>query len=430
MNDPVAYAGYWLNEPIVGPAPHSTKSEWWARNQRLHKRWTDERVMQEDHSHEHDHEQHEHEQHDHEQHEHEQHDHKSGIGGWLGTFFHSHSHDHNGLTTEEAFLDNRAAIRTVWIALALLLVTMLLQLVIVWLSGSVALLADTAHNLVDGLNSLPLLLAFYLARRPPNRRYTYGFGKAEDVAGIFIVLSIAVSAGYIFWESIPKLFDPQPLRDVGWVAVAAIIGALGNEAVAFLQIRTGRQIGSAAMVADGLHARTDGFTSLAVLLAAVGSWLGYPIVDPLIGLVIGVVILFITRDAAKTMWYRLMDAIEPQELTQAETLIEQQEGVNKIGRVRLRWMGNRLHAEVHIGVDADLTVRQGHAIAERVRHALFHGVARLAEVVVHVEPETRLPGSGGHDVGEHDNEEQAASEHDNEEHQETAHHEAVPKRLI
>jgi cation diffusion facilitator family transporter len=359
---------------------------------------------------------HTHDDHEHGDHEHGDHDHASTKWGWLGTFFHSHnhSHDHGGLSTDQAFLDNQIGIRTVWMALGLLLVTMLLQLVIVWLSGSVALLADTAHNLVDALNSLPLLLAFYLARRPANRRYNYGFGKAEDVAGVLIVLSIAFSAGYIFWESIPKLFNPQPLRDVGWVAIAAIIGALGNEAVAFLQIRAGRQIGSAAMVADGLHARTDGLTSLAVLLAAGGSWLGYPIVDPLIGVVIGIVILFITRDAAKTMWYRLMDAIEPQQLDVAEALVAQQAGVRRVGRVRMRWMGSRLHAEVHVGVDANLTVRQGHAIAERVRHALFHEVARVAEVVVHVEPQAHGPADGALP---------------DEDHQETAHHEGPPQRL-
>ena len=297
----------------------------------------------------------------------------------------------------------------VWIALGLLLLTTLLQVVIFWLSGSVALLADTAHNLVDALNSLPLLLAFYLARRAPTRRYNYGYGKAEDVAGIFIVLSIAVSAAFIFWESFPKLLNPQPLTNLGWVAAAAIIGALGNEAVAWIQIRTGRKIGSAAMEADGLHARADGFTSLAVLVAAIGSWLGFPIIDPIIGLLIGVMILFITRQAAVTMWHRLMDAIEPELLTQVEQVIAQEREVRDLRRIRMRWMGNRLHAEVHAAVDPHLTTVESHAIAERVRHNLFHNVARLAEVVVHVEP---------------------WSTNGDEYHQETTHHEDAPQRLV
>lgn len=355
---------------------------------------------------------HEHEHKNHNEHSHDDsHSHdSSGPFGWLTAIFHDHDHDHSDLATDQAFLDNEEGIRTVWIALGLLLLTTLLQVVIVWLSGSVALLADTAHNLVDGLNSVPLLIAFYLARRSATRRYNYGFGKAEDVAGIFIVLSIAFSAGYIFWESIPKLFNPQPLNNTIWVAAAAIIGALGNEAVALIQIRAGRKIGSAALEADGLHARTDGLTSLAVLVAAIGSWLGYPIVDPIIGLIIGFVVLFITRDATKTMWFRLMDAIEPEILEKAESTVDEfvdaTNGVHELRRVRMRWMGNRLHAEVHIAVDATMTTAESHAIAERVRHDLFHNVARLAEVIVHVEP---------WDEADH--------------HQETDHHEAAPQRL-
>ena len=356
--------------------------------------------------HTHDHGDHPHGDHDH---DHDDHQQQAGPWGWVRALFHAqgHDHDHSALATDRSFLENQEGIRTVWLALGLLLLTTVLQMIIFGLSGSVALLADTAHNLVDALNSIPLLIAFYLARRLPTRRYNDGFGKAEDVAGIFIVLSSAVSAVYIFWESFGKLFDPQPLTNVGWVAAAAIIGALGNEAVAFIQIRTGRKIGSAAMEADGLHARTDGLTSLAVLVAAIGSWLGFPIVDPLIGLLIGVAILLITWQAALTMWYRLMDAVEPNLLTTAEQVIMATAGVRTLLRVRMRWMGNRLHAEVHIAVDPDLSTTASHAITEEVRHRLFHEVARLAEVVVHVEPGA------------------ASDTH----HQETSHHEAMPRRL-
>ncbi len=223
-----------------------------------------------DHDHDHDHD-----------HPHE-HAHHSGVRGWLDAVFHLHGHGHAqaALVTDANFMGNEEGIRTVWLALAALTFTSVLQVVIVLISGSVALLADTLHNIGDGLNSIPLLIAFYLARRVATRRYTYGFGRAEDVAGIFIVLSIAVSAAIVFWESFQKLLNPEPLSNLGWVAVAAVVGFIGNEAVAWLQIRKGREIGSAALVADGLHARTDGLTSLAVLIAVVGSWLGFPIVDP------------------------------------------------------------------------------------------------------------------------------------------------------
>jgi cation diffusion facilitator family transporter len=324
----------------------------------------------------------------HHDHDHSRAPHKQGLWGRIAASFHLRRHDHfpGELASDRAFIDNEEGIRTVWLALAALTLTSILQIIIVVWSSSIALFADTLHNIGDGLNSVPLLIAFYLARRAATRRYTYGFAKAEDLAGILIVLSIAFSAGVIFWESFQKLLNPQPLANLGWVAAAAVIGFLGNEAVALLQIRVGRRIGSAALVADGLHARTDGLTSLAVLLAAGGSWLGFPIMDPIIGLLIGVVILFITRDAAVTMWYRLMDAIDPEILVKAEKAVQHQAAVKELRRLRMRWMGHRLYAEVHIAVEPLLTTVQSHHIAEKLRHDLFHQIPNLAEVVVHVDP--------------------------------------------
>lgn len=318
-----------------------------------------------------------------------------------------HHHDFVRLAADESIQTHEEGIRTVWLALGGLLLTTLIQLVIVFISGSVALLADTIHNLGDGLNSVPLLIAFYLARRAANRRYNYGFGRAEDVAGVFIVISIAVSAGIIFWESFQKFLNPEPIANVPWVIAAALVGFLGNEAVALLQIRVGRKIGSAALVADGLHARTDGLTSLAVLLAAGGSGLGYPIVDPIIGTLIGIVIVFITRDAIKTMWYRLMDAIEPEYIDRAETAVLNNPEVESLSRLRMRWIGHRLHAEVVLPIDPQLSTAEGHRIAEAARHDLFHEIPELSEVVIHIEP------AGVTEKA----------------HQKTLHHESIPRPL-
>lgn len=347
---------------------------------------------QEVHPHPHEHEQaHEHDDHDDGDHGHDHehdHDHGSGLWGWVNTIFHLHGHSAQkaALANDQAIQDNASGIRTVWWALAILSFTAILQIAIFGMSGSVALLADTVHNIGDAINSIPLLIAFYLARRVANRRYSYGYGRAEDVAGIIIVLSIAFSAGVIFWESIQKLFNLEPITNLGWVAAAAIIGFVGNELVALLQIRTGRAIGSAAMVADGLHARTDGLTSLAVLIAVIGTWLGFPIVDPIIGLLIGVTILFITRDATVTMWYRLMDAIDPTLLDKAEKIVRDHAEVKEVQWVRMRWMGHRLHSDLAISVDPNLTTAASHQVAEELRHALYHAFPHLAEVVVHVDP--------------------------------------------
>jgi cation diffusion facilitator family transporter len=319
--------------------------------------------------------------HDHD-HDHD-HDHHTGIRGWFDHLIQPHSHDHSNLAADRAFADNQAGIRTVWLALAALTITSILQLAIVFASGSVALLADTAHNIGDGLNSIPLLIAFYLARRIATRRFTYGYGRAEDIAGIFIVLSILVSAGIVFWESFQRLLNPEPMQNIGWVAVAAIIGFLGNEAVAVMQIGVGKRIGSAALVADGLHARTDGLTSLAVLIAAGGAWLGFPLVDPIIGLLIGVAILFITWDATKRMWLRLMDAVEPEIVDMVETAVTTNPSVQSIQRLRLRWVGHQLHGDVQITLQP--TANPATTIKD-IRHTLHHQLPKLTDFIIEFTP--------------------------------------------
>jgi cation diffusion facilitator family transporter len=308
--------------------------------------------------------------------------------GILGRVFHLHGHaqQRNELASDPAFAGTDEGIRIIWLALAALGTTTALQVLIVFWSGSVALLADTVHNLGDALNSIPLLAAFYISRRVATKRYTYGFARAEDVAGVVIVLSIVFSAGYILYESFRKLFNPEPISNLGWVTAAAIIGFLGNELVAWLQINTGKRIGSAALIADGQHARTDGYTSLAVLIAAAGSWLGYPIVDPIIGLLIGVVIVFVARDAAITIWYRLMDAVDPELVETIEKEAQKVPGVQEVHAVRVRWMGHALHSELHIVVDEDLPTHASHRIGEEVRHALYHAMPRLASIAVHIDP--------------------------------------------
>jgi cation diffusion facilitator family transporter len=347
-----------------------------------------------EHDHDHDHPHDDDHAHDHDHHQ----EGPTGLLGWIAAVFHigGHSHGDEALIADPAFAASQEGIRTVWIALGLLALTTVLQVAIYLLSGSVALLADTVHNLGDALNSIPLLIAFYLARRLPTRRYNYGYHRAEDVAGVLIVLSILFSAAYIFYESINKFFNPSEVTNLLAVAAAALIGFLGNEGVAMLQIRTGRRIGSAALVADGQHARTDGLTSLAVLLAAAGVWLGFPLLDPIIGVLIGVAILFITWDATKTIWYRLMDAVEPETYDQALAVAQDQvghhDGLEQIRRLRLRWMGHRLHADLHIAVQPDLTLAEGHDLAEQVRLGLFRNMPLLSEAIVHVDPWSPDPG--------------------------------------
>jgi cation diffusion facilitator family transporter len=339
------------------------------------------------HAHHHDDPDHNHEHHHDHAHDH---DHSHSPLETVAAALHlpgfSHSHSYTELAGDPPMRDNELGIRTVKLALLALGITTVLQMVIVAVSGSVALLGDTVHNLGDALNSVPLLIAFMLARRRANRRYTYAYGRAEDVAGLLIVVSIGFSAGYILWESVQKFINPQPIHYPGWIAVAAVVGFVGNELVALLQIRTGRKIGSEAMVADGLHARTDGFTSLAVLVAAVGVWLGVPIIDPIIGVLIGIAIVFITRDAALAMWYRLMDAVDPRLVETVENIIREHDEIKAIPRLQMRWLGHRLHAEATIAIDPDLTIVQGEAIIDHITHHLYHALPTFAEATIATVP--------------------------------------------
>ncbi|MER6915064.1 cation diffusion facilitator family transporter [Streptomyces sp. NPDC000594] len=295
-----------------------------------------------------------------------------------------HRHD-TGDKVDAAMETSREGMRTLWISLAVLGLTTAVQAVIVVLSGSVALLGDTVHNAADALTAVPLGIAFLLGRRAANRRYTYGYGRAEDLAGIVIVATIGASAAVAAWVAVDRLLDPRDITHLWAVAGAAVTGFIGNEWVARYRIRTGRKIGSAALVADGLHARTDGFTSLAVLLGAGGAAVGWRAADPVVGLLITVAILFVLKDAAREVYRRLMDSVDPALVATAEEALSQVAGVRGTGQVRMRWIGHALRAETDIVVDPHLTVVQAHRIAVAAEHALIHAVPRLTAATVHTD---------------------------------------------
>lgn len=319
-----------------------------------------------------------------------QHKHKHTLRHRLKHLLTPHSHE-TADKLDPALESSARGMRALWVSLVVLGVTALAQAVVVAVSGSVALLGDTVHNTADALTAVPLGIAFVLGMRAATRRFTYGYGRAEDLAGIAIVLTIAASAAFAGWTAIERLLDPRPVQHVPAVAIAALVGFAGNEWVARYRIRVGRDIGSAALVADGLHARTDGFTSLAVLLGAGGSALGWQLADPLVGLAITAAIALVLRDAAREVFRRVMDAVDPALVDRAERALLEVEGVRGVGELRLRWIGHRLRAEVAVVVDGDATVRQAHAIAVDAEHALLHAVPRLTAALVHADP-APLPG--------------------------------------
>lgn len=307
---------------------------------------------------------------------------------------HDHPHEHFG-PRDVALTETGRGVRVTWISLGALLATASIQLGIFALSGSVALLADTIHNFTDALTAIPLLIAFRLGRIAPTRRYPYGLHRAEDLAGVAIVLMILGSAVFAGVEALDRLVHPQEPTRLGLVLAAGIVGFLGNEAVAVYRIRTGRRIGSAALVADGLHARTDGFTSLGVVIAALATLVGLERADAVVGLAITVVIGWTLVRAARGVLHRILDGTDEETIAMIEEVAAAVPGVEHVGDARARWTGHRLRAELSIDVDPGISVEEGHGIAERVRSALLTEVARLGDASVHVDPHEH----GSHGTG-------------------------------
>lgn len=296
-------------------------------------------------------------------------------------------HSHDAADSVDDTLESTAAgIRTVKISLLVLGLTALIQIVIVVMSGSVALAADTIHNFADALTAVPLWIAFALGAKPATRRYTYGFGRVEDLAGSFVVAMITMSAIIAGYEAIARLIHPQQIEHVGWVALAGLVGFIGNEWVALYRIRVGHRIGSAALIADGLHARTDGFTSLAVLCSAGGVALGFPLADPIVGLLITAAILAVLRTAARDVFRCLLDGVDPAMVDAAEQALAARPGVQAVRSVRMRWIGHRLHADAELDVDPALDLAQAHRIAHDAEHELTHTVPKLTTALIHAYP--------------------------------------------
>lgn len=298
--------------------------------------------------------------------------------------FTPHSHDAAD-SIDDALQASDQGIRAVKISLGVLAATALAQLAVVALTGSVALLADTVHNVADALTAIPLWIAFVLGRRAATRRYTHGYGRAEDLAGLFIVAMIALSAAVAGVESVRRLLDPQPLTFAWAVMFAGVIGFIGNEIVAVYRIRVGRRIGSAALVADGVHARTDGLTSLAVVFGALGVMVGFPMADPLVGLLITVAILALLRGTARDIWRRLMDGVDPA-LTDTATQALTGDGVREVREVRLRWLGHRMCAEATLGLDPTLSLEQAGAVATEAQDRLREALPRLDAATIRTRP--------------------------------------------
>jgi cation diffusion facilitator family transporter len=317
-----------------------------------------------------------------------------------------HGHEHGKVDAD--LYGNRAGLRAVQISTAGMFLVSAIQFAIAWIGGSAGLFADALHNFGDVFTTIALWIAFVISNRAANQRYTYGYYRAEDLAGIFIVLVIIASAAASAVESIQKLTSGNIPTQIYLSMAAALIGVAGNELLAQYKLSVGKRINSVSLIADGHHSRIDGLTSLAAFIGLVGVELGFPKADPIAGIVITVVIVTVVFSTSRSVLQRLLDAVDPHVVPSIVTSATAVPGVEEVTEVRARWVGHTLHVVMNIEVDAELTLSKAHAIAEEVRHQLFHTIKGISEVVIHTDPSSA---SGDH-------------------HQEMAHHLQVAQRPI
>ena len=345
------------------------------------------------HNHEHDHDEHNHEHHEH---NHDEHEHDE----------HGHGHEHGKVDAD--LYGNQAGLRAVQLSTAGMLLVSAIQFAIALIGGSAGLFADALHNFGDVFTTVALWIAFVISSRAANQRYTYGYYRAEDLAGIFIVLVIIASAVAGAVESIQKLTSGNVPTHIYLSMAAALVGVVGNELLAQYKISVGKRINSVALVADGQHSRIDGLTSLAAFVGLIGVMLGFPIADPIAGILITLVIIIVVFTTSRSVLQRLLDAVDPHVVPSIITTALAVPGVEAATDVRARWVGHTLHVVMNIEVNAELTLSKAHAIAEEVRHRLFHKIKGISEVVIHTDPSSA---SGDH-------------------HQEMAHHIQAAQRPV
>ena len=306
-------------------------------------------------------------------------------------------HSHGRLSADSA-----GALTVVVTSSVILGLVAAVEIAAAMISSSAGVLADGLHNLGDVLTTVALGTAFVISRRAPSQRFPYGYHRGEDLAGLAVVLLMIVGAGLAGVTSFDHLLHPAHLSNLGLAFAVAILGLVGNEAVAHYKMRAGRRIGSLALVADGRHSRIDGLGSLGAAIGVVGAAVGFPVIDPIAGLVITAVICVVVVDTARNVTGRLLDEADGSLIDTVTSTAASIAGVVAVTSVRARWTGRRVRAEVTVEVDPQLTVSIAHAIAEAIRHELIHHIEALDDVVVHLDPagETNAHAAADHHIAE------------------------------
>ncbi len=259
-------------------------------------------------------------------------------------------------------------------------ITGLIELGIALLSGSVGLLSDALHNLSDVSTSLVVFIGLRVSKRPATDTYPYGWGRAEDIAGLGVALVIWMSAVFAGYISLQKLLNHGTTSHVGYGIAAAAVGILGNQIVARYKLRVGRRIQSATLIADAQHSWLDALSSAGAMIGLIGVAAGLPWADAVAGLIVTAFICHVGFEVTRDLLRHLMDGVEPGVLTTSVAAACQVSGVEH-AHVRGRWMGGTLLIEVDGFVAPGTTVEAGEAIGQDVEAAI-HAAVTEARIVL------------------------------------------------
>ncbi|WP_343571292.1 cation diffusion facilitator family transporter [Mycobacterium sp.] len=279
------------------------------------------------------------------------------------------------VTTDDAG-ERRQANRAVGISALVLALTGLIELVIAVVSGSVALLGDALHNLSDVSTSALVFVGFRASRRLPTERYTYGYERAEDLAGIGVALVIWSSAIVAGQESVEKLINHGSTGHVGWGIAAAAVGIAGNQLVARYKLTVGRRIRSATVVADAKHSRLDALSSAGAMLGLIAVALGWTWADAVAGIVVTGFICHVGWEVTADIAHRLLDGVDPEIITTAEFAALEVAGVQH-AHARARWTGRTLRVEVEGFLDSETSLAAADEIGRGVCAILTSRIPEL-----------------------------------------------------
>ncbi len=300
-----------------------------------------------------------------------------------------HTHHGHSVAAAETFASStRAGVMALRIGVAGLALTTAIQVGLYVISGSVALLGDTLHNGIDVAGTGIVWAAFALTRRERSARFNYGFHRFEDIAALIVVVLIAASAVVVVYEGITSLGNEPDIGQPWVVLIAGVVGLVGNEGVALFKIRTGKRIGSAALVADGRHSQADGLSSAGVIVAAVGLMAGVRWLDPLAGVAIGALIAWTAFESGRDVLLRLLDSSDPAIRGELEKLAVGVAGVDHINDLRMRELGRTVHVVANVCMPGGYTLKQAHETAEELRDAWLHALPPGSAVDIHVDPYT------------------------------------------